>query len=234
MDFPDVIEIADRLYPEHAEHSTIGASVVDPDWLEQIPGDRPVMMMMVADGLFMFLPENDVRQVFRQVVDHFPRGEFVFNAYAPLVKERSDRRPGPVFEKYGLPLDWVMENARGVERFDDRLHYVEEESGGVAPNSVSPPKSSDAELLTLAVAHVLLGVRSGGPPAAVRAPASARRVPLPAGPVRLRQTPVDRSCRFREAGRGPSERSPRTCRATARRCLRRPSDRRRSVGRRGK
>ncbi|WP_020576427.1 class I SAM-dependent methyltransferase [Actinopolymorpha alba] len=128
VDLQGVIEIADRLYPERAEHCRIAASAVDPDWLARIPGDRPVVV--VADGLLMFLAEDEVRRVFQQIIDHFPRGQFVFNAYAPLIKERGEKRPEPVFEKYGVQLKWTIENARGVEKLDDRLHYVDEHRMG--------------------------------------------------------------------------------------------------------
>jgi O-methyltransferase involved in polyketide biosynthesis len=126
VDFPDVIEIARQLYPHRAEHTTIGASVVDPDWLSRIPGDRPAVV--VADGLFGFLTEDEVRRVFRRIVDHFPSGEFVFNTYPSNAKKRNDGRPGPVFAKYGISIKWTLDDGRAVEQFDDRLHYVDERS----------------------------------------------------------------------------------------------------------
>lgn len=126
VDFPDVIEIRNQLYPARPEHTTIGRSVLDPDWLSQIPGDRPAVV--VADGLFGFLTEDEVRQVFRQIVNHFPEGEFVFNTYPSGTKKRTDRRPGPVFGKYGISIGWTLDDPRAVESFDDRLHYVDERS----------------------------------------------------------------------------------------------------------
>ncbi|GAA4621522.1 class I SAM-dependent methyltransferase [Actinoallomurus vinaceus] len=124
VDFPDVIEIANQLYPERAEHSTIGASVVDPDWLMQIPGDKPVVV--VADGLFGFLTEDEVRRVFKQIVDHFPTGEFLFNTYPTKTKKQLEKRPGPIFGKFGVSINWALDDERAVEKFDDRLHFVDE------------------------------------------------------------------------------------------------------------
>jgi O-methyltransferase involved in polyketide biosynthesis len=128
VDFPDVNEIARQLYPERAGHTRIGVSVLDPDWLSTIPGDRPVAV--VVDGLFMFLAEEEVRRVFQQILDHFPSGEFGFNTYSSVLKERSRKRPGPIFGKYGVTLTWALDDERAVEKFDGRLHYVEEEKLG--------------------------------------------------------------------------------------------------------
>ena len=124
VDFPDMNEVARQFYPERERHTRIGASVLDPDWLARIPGDRPTIV--VADGLFMFLPEEEVPRVFRQIVDHFPSGEIVFNAYASLLTNRSEKRTDPLFVKHGVSLTWALDDARGVEKFDPRLHYVAE------------------------------------------------------------------------------------------------------------
>ncbi len=126
VDFPDVIAIRDRLYPPRAEHTSVGASVVDQDWLARIPRDRPVMV--VADGLFQFLGEDEVRRVFRQIIDHFPSGRFVFNIGAALVKKRYESRPEPVFAKHGVTFGWTIEGPREAEKLDDRLRYVDQRS----------------------------------------------------------------------------------------------------------
>jgi O-methyltransferase involved in polyketide biosynthesis len=124
VDFPDVIEIANQLYTERAEHSTIGASVVEPGWLAGIPGDRPVIV--VADGLLNFLGEDEVRQVLRQILDHFPRGEVCFNITSSVVKRQREKRPVALFAKFGIREQWWLDDVRGAERLDDRLRYVEQ------------------------------------------------------------------------------------------------------------
>ena len=53
IDYPDVIELRNRLYPAHQHHDTIGADLTHDSWLDQLPRDRPVAV--VADGVFMFL-----------------------------------------------------------------------------------------------------------------------------------------------------------------------------------
>jgi methyltransferase (TIGR00027 family) len=131
VDFPDIVAITERLYPDRAEHTTVGVSVLDPDWLARIPGDRPVIV--VADGLFGFLTGAEVRRVFQQIVDHFPRGEIVFNIVSSLVKNQRERRPVPLFTKFGITENWVLDDMRGAEEFDHRLHYVDGQSQVEAP-----------------------------------------------------------------------------------------------------
>ncbi|HEY8454918.1 MAG TPA: class I SAM-dependent methyltransferase [Actinopolymorphaceae bacterium] len=131
VDFPDIVQLADLLYPERAEHTRIGASVLDPDWVARIPNDRPVIV--VADGLFGFLDEAEVRRVFRRIVDYFPHGEIAFNIVSSLVRKQRERRPVPLFQKYGVVEKWTLDDPRGVEDFDDRLHFVDGQIQVAAP-----------------------------------------------------------------------------------------------------
>ena len=47
--------------------------MTDPAWLEAIPGDTPVLV--VAEGLVMYLPEKDGTALFRRITERFPRGK---------------------------------------------------------------------------------------------------------------------------------------------------------------
>ncbi|MFI5896974.1 class I SAM-dependent methyltransferase [Actinoplanes sp. NPDC051513] len=127
VDFPDMISLRDRVYPERSEHTSIGAAVADPGWLESISGDRPVIV--VADTLFMFLPDDELRQFLRRVVDHFPHGEVVFTAYSGLVKQREIKKGlPPFFERNDIRIRWTYDGPDDIARLDDRLRLVERRS----------------------------------------------------------------------------------------------------------
>jgi O-methyltransferase involved in polyketide biosynthesis len=60
----------------------IGSSVTDPHWLEEVSADRPTLV--VAEGLMMYLTEDDVRRLFVGIVDRFPSGLLSFDAISSL------------------------------------------------------------------------------------------------------------------------------------------------------
>lgn len=81
IDFPVVMDIRERFLP-NASH-TIGAELTTPGWMNEIPADRPTMI--VADGLMAFLTGPAYQDMMRALTAHFATGEFAFNAYTHFV-----------------------------------------------------------------------------------------------------------------------------------------------------
>ena len=79
VDYPDVIEVRRRICPAHEAARTIGASVTEPGWLDGIEADGPGLV--IGEGLFMYLEEDDGRRLLRRITEHFPAGEMVFDAF---------------------------------------------------------------------------------------------------------------------------------------------------------
>ncbi|MEU7858955.1 class I SAM-dependent methyltransferase [Nonomuraea sp. NPDC049141] len=81
VDFPEVIDLRGRLYPERDHYRMIASSVTEPGWLESIPTGRPVLV--IAEGLLMYLMGPDVRQLLVRLAERVPHGELAFDAIAP-------------------------------------------------------------------------------------------------------------------------------------------------------
>ncbi|GAA2852707.1 class I SAM-dependent methyltransferase [Streptosporangium fragile] len=116
LDVPKVIDLRRRLYPERDRYRMIGASVTDPDWLRQVPADRPTLI--IAEGLLPYLPGGDVRRLLQRLTDHFPSGELLFDGMAPWVT-----RMIKVFH-------WGVRDGREIERWNPRLRCVAQVSFG--------------------------------------------------------------------------------------------------------
>ena len=82
IDYPEVAALRTRLYPGAEGYRLIAASVTDPGWLADIPGDRPVLML--GEGLTMYLTADDGVALLRRIVGHFPSGELQFDAFSRL------------------------------------------------------------------------------------------------------------------------------------------------------
>lgn len=114
LDLPEVIELRRRICPERASYAMIGASVTDSAWLAEVPADRPVLV--IAEGLLMYLSEDDNRALLQRLTDRFGSGELIFDAVAPWLS-----RLVKVWR-------WGPRDAREIERWNPRLRCVAESS----------------------------------------------------------------------------------------------------------
>ena len=111
VDFPDVIELREKLYPARENDTTIGASVTDLDWLDQVPADRPTIM--VAEGLTMYLDKPGGENLLRAIAERFPSGQLIFDCYSPLGIKL--QKLNPVVRKAGATLKWGIGDTRELE-----------------------------------------------------------------------------------------------------------------------
>ncbi|MGZ5377012.1 MAG: class I SAM-dependent methyltransferase, partial [Mycobacterium sp.] len=73
VDFPQVIDLRSQVLPKLANVRSIGADVTEPDWFDELPTDRPAVI--VADGLGAFLTSHDFVVLVNRLISHFPSGE---------------------------------------------------------------------------------------------------------------------------------------------------------------
>jgi O-methyltransferase involved in polyketide biosynthesis len=82
VDLPAVIDLREAVLPARNASHSVAASVAESGWVDAIPADRPTMV--VADGLFHFLSESTVGDVFRRITEHFDSGMIAFNDYGAI------------------------------------------------------------------------------------------------------------------------------------------------------
>jgi O-methyltransferase involved in polyketide biosynthesis len=121
VDFPDVIALREQLYPEREGYRRIGSSVTDLAWLDAIPKDTPVLV--VAEGLVMYLPEKDGTALFRRITEQFPGGQIAFDAYSRLMVRLVSRLA--VVRGAKVELVWGIDDPRDLEKQVPKLRLVE-------------------------------------------------------------------------------------------------------------
>lgn len=117
VDYPDVIELRRRLYPPRPGCTLVGTPVTSLDWLARIPAGKPTLV--VAEGLFLYLPEPALLSLLRTVTAQFPSGEVLCDAYnrlglAWVAHNRMIRSTGAVTR-------WSLGNAQDLEAQVPRL-----------------------------------------------------------------------------------------------------------------
>lgn len=122
IDYPDVIALRQKLYPARDGYHLIGSSVTEPGWIAGLPRDRPTMI--VAEGLLLYLPEEEVPLLLERLVQRSPSGEIVFDAYSPFGLKLIAMQPS--IKATGAALHWSLNDPYELERQVPGLELVTE------------------------------------------------------------------------------------------------------------
>lgn len=120
VDQAEVIELRRRLYPERPGYQMLGTSVTDLRWLEAIPTDLPVLV--VAEGLIIYLEESGGLALFRAITERFPCGQLIFDSYNRTMRWLTARLP--TVKKTGAVLAWSIDDPHELEKKVPRLQLV--------------------------------------------------------------------------------------------------------------
>ena len=121
IDLPHVIALREELYPEREAYRRIGSSVTDLSWLDAIAGDTPVLV--IAEGLVMYLHEKDGMALFLRITEQFPSGEIAFDAYSRAMVRLVSRLATVRDAK--VALLWGIDDPHDLEKKVPMLHLVE-------------------------------------------------------------------------------------------------------------
>ena len=119
LDFPDVIELRKLFYSNQEGYQMISSSVTEFNWLEQLPRDKPVMIL--AEGILEYLTEDDVQELLNRLTHHFSNGQIAFdvmNAFAINSGKKNLK------ETTGAEHKWVVDNIQDVDQLNVNLKRI--------------------------------------------------------------------------------------------------------------
>jgi len=131
VDLPDVVAAKKSVLGDLVTYPLIGGSVLEEDWLEQVSARQQKHVLFLAEGLFMYLPDDGVRGLFRRLAESFTASEItvevVNDKYTRgLLKKMVASKIGTLGTQAGAYYDFGVLDAREVEAFGRNIRVVEE------------------------------------------------------------------------------------------------------------
>jgi len=120
VDYPDVIDLRRQLFPERNAYHPIGAPLADLSWLDDVPRDRPGLLL--AEGVLMYLSEAEVKALLNAVVSHFPGGEMIFDVVHPMILKSVGSNVGGT----GATYKWALNDPQDIRQLEPKLELVKE------------------------------------------------------------------------------------------------------------
>jgi len=118
LDLPSVISLRMQFFEETDRYRFISASITDDVWVHSIrENDRPILF--IAEGVLMYLEQEDIKHFFTQIADHFSSAELVCEIVGPLGLKFKH----PLIKKtHSNPLlKWGVWNVLDIEKWDTRI-----------------------------------------------------------------------------------------------------------------
>jgi O-methyltransferase involved in polyketide biosynthesis len=120
VDYPDVIDLRRQLFPQRDAYRMIGAPLADLRWLDEVPRDRPGLL--IAEGVLMYLSEAEVKALLNAVVAHFPSGQMIFDVVHPLILKRVGSNVGGT----GATYKWALDDPETIKQLEPKLELIKE------------------------------------------------------------------------------------------------------------
>jgi methyltransferase (TIGR00027 family) len=137
LDLPEVVELRRRFFNEAERYHMVASSVTEQGWMDAIvaaaAGRR---VLFLAEGLFMYLPGDEVRALVVSLARRFPGSELVAEVFSakwlPFVSSRWGRykfqrqihmAPGATFVSGLADSDEPERWADGIELLDDWTYF---------------------------------------------------------------------------------------------------------------
>ncbi len=71
LDLPEIVEIKKDILKDHLTYELIGCSVLDTSWIDRVTSKGNRNFLLIAEGLFMYLPRADVINLFKIFSERF-------------------------------------------------------------------------------------------------------------------------------------------------------------------
>jgi len=118
LDLPDTIELRRRFFADTGRRQMVAASVLDRTW-PPVVAASPGPYFFAAEGVFAYLPEDDVTAALTRIVERFPGAFVALDTYSQRAFEQQHR----LAARRNIPARWAWacDDPRSLERLGLRV-----------------------------------------------------------------------------------------------------------------
>ena len=126
IDVPEAIEIRERFIKPDERHLHVSVSALDRGWFDYVPLDKPVFI--TAQGLFMYLPLEEVKLIIQDIANTFNQGYLMFDIVPRWVSRKTMSTQGwKLTKNYTVPqMPWGLNNNEVQSTLNSWLTNAEE------------------------------------------------------------------------------------------------------------
>lgn len=112
LDFPQVIQLREKLLPQKDHHFSIPSSVTDWAWLDHY-SPKCEHLLVIAEGLFMYLHAADVYNLLNRLAKKCKDVTFIFDVYSTLTVKKIGLQRS--LKETGASIFWGIDSPKELE-----------------------------------------------------------------------------------------------------------------------
>lgn len=132
LDLPEMIEIKQAALKERLDYEMIGCSVLDPSWIERVTSHGNRNILLLAEGLFMYLPQANVVNLFKAFSERLEHSQIALEVVTEKYTRGIWKKIVEMKIRNELGLDagssysFGVQQAEDVESFAEGLNVIDE------------------------------------------------------------------------------------------------------------
>ena len=123
LDLPETMAVREKLLPERGTISQIAMSAME-DWGSEI-SEQNVQVLIVIEGLTMYLSEADVQRIFRVISHRFEKATVFVETMNPIIVKRFQEKS---IEGSNAKFTWGVKDGPALAAMLPDFRFVEEYS----------------------------------------------------------------------------------------------------------
>ena len=135
LDLPDVVELRRKFFTDSERRITLGGSVLDPGWIETVR-QRPEPYFFVAETVFVYLQEHEVKAALAQIACNFPRACIALDTASRRAVDGGNKDFAR--KRMEVRFAWACQAPKDIERWNIGLSLVESRPLVDVPDALKP------------------------------------------------------------------------------------------------
>jgi methyltransferase (TIGR00027 family) len=128
LDIPEVIELREMLIPSSLNDIYIPDSMLETQWMDHLKEKHPdTSFAFIVEGVFMYFDEENIKKVFINLANRFPKSEIHFDVVNKWLSRNSHIHDTVKFTnatfKYGIDNDKEIENWASNLKYESTKLY---------------------------------------------------------------------------------------------------------------
>ena len=125
LDLPDVIELRRKLFGDEGNrHHLLGCSVLEETWLDAVKVLSVRRILFLAETVFVYFKEEQVKSLVLMLRDHFPGAELVFDGWRPFEIWLGNRYLSN--STFAGLMQWGLWRGQEIEGWGEDIYLLDE------------------------------------------------------------------------------------------------------------